>query len=209
MAMKTILIEWVSVGPGQWLLRASNTSSGWTVIKRGIRVGKAIEAGNYSQAAEEAGQLIVIGGVIYFTSRLGGSTVLKAGVGYGGSELADRVIEAIERNVGRRLGDYLYDNWRDLWMGKHNSKNAWANEYYNRGKNPPPTDPVAIDLNGDGVISTIGLNGSNSVYFGGDGKKIASGWLGKEDGWLALYENGKIQLFGLQTGNGFIELRAN
>ena len=92
-----------------------------------------------------------------------------------------------------------------------NSVATWANpqafEYFNNAVNwQPYTDPVAIDLNGDGVISTIGLNGSNSVYFGGDGKKIASGWLGKEDGWLALYENGKIQLFGLQTGNGFIEL---
>ena len=106
-------------------------------------------------------------------------------------------------NFGRGLGNKLYDLSE---FGRYLGNQVF--EYFNRAKNwqQPYTDPVAIDLNGDGVISTIGLNGSNSVYFGGDGKKIASGWLGKEDGWLALYENGKIQLFGLQTGNGFIEL---
>ena len=104
---------------------------------------------------------------------------------------------------GRYLGNKLYDLSE---FGRYLGNQVF--EYFNDAVNwqQPYTDPVAIDLNGDGVISTIGLNGSNSVYFGGDGKKIASGWLGKEDGWLVLYENGKIQLFGLQTGNGFIEL---
>lgn len=76
----------------------------------------------------------------------------------------------------------------------------------------PPTyrvvfvDPLAIDLEGDG-IETIGVNGGSGALFDhdGDGILTGTGWLGRDDAWLVrdLNANGTIdsgaEMFGDQT----------
>ncbi len=67
-------------------------------------------------------------------------------------------------------------------------------------------DPLAIDLDGDG-IETISVNESTRVLFDldGDGLRAGTGWLNGDDGWLVLDRNGNGridnggELFGVDT----------
>ena len=71
---------------------------------------------------------------------------------------------------------------------------------------PPPVDPLALDLDGDG-IETVGLNGASSILFehDGDGIRTATGWLKGDDAFLVLDRNGNgtidngSELFGADT----------
>jgi len=77
---------------------------------------------------------------------------------------------------------------------------------------PIRRDPLALDLDGDG-LETIGLNGrsdGSSVLFDhdGDGIKTGSGWLKGDFGWLVLDRNGNgtidsgNELFGEERKSG-------
>ena len=79
-----------------------------------------------------------------------------------------------------------------------------VNENYNEGQQ---SDPMVLDLDGDGKISTFGLNGFLSRLFdhNGDGIRTANGGADSNDGVLVrdLNGNGKIdnggELFGDNT----------
>ncbi|HBM35112.1 MAG TPA: hypothetical protein DDZ71_02265 [Sulfuricurvum sp.] len=79
---------------------------------------------------------------------------------------------------------------------------------------PQPHDPLVLDLNQDGQISTIALEDSQ-VYFDitGDGVKERVGWIAPQDGFLVYDKNmnGKIEgigeVFGKDGLSGFAELR--
>ena len=82
-------------------------------------------------------------------------------------------------------------------------------------ENPNPIiSPLIIDLDGDGVESTS-LDDFNAPHFDIDGDGIAErvGWVGADDGLLALdrNSNGSIdnitELFGSPTQDGFTQLR--
>lgn len=86
---------------------------------------------------------------------------------------------------------------------------------------PPPRDPLSLDLNNDGKISTISKN--PGVYFDLDNSNFAerTSWISPQDGLLVLDRNanGKIdggaELFGTETfladgtlaSNGYIALQ--
>ncbi|TIP25753.1 MAG: hypothetical protein E5X67_23465, partial [Mesorhizobium sp.] len=78
--------------------------------------------------------------------------------------------------------------------------------------NPPPRDPLVIDLDGDGIELTS--LGASAAYFDldGDGFAERTGWVGPDDGLLVLDENGNgriddiAELFGSATSQGFQEL---
>ena len=53
----------------------------------------------------------------------------------------------------------------------------------------PPRDPLALDLDGDG-IETISQNVGIMFDLDADGIKTGTSWLGKDDGWLVLDKNG-------------------
>ncbi|MGY4830464.1 beta strand repeat-containing protein [Sphaerotilaceae bacterium SBD11-9] len=92
-----------------------------------------------------------------------------------------------------------------------------ANRNFKKGLNPPTAgypphntwgcliDPLAIDLDGDG-IETLGISG-NPIAFDhdGDGIRSATGWLSPDDAWLVLDRNGNgtidsgAELFGVNT----------
>ncbi|OHD85168.1 MAG: hypothetical protein A2Y52_03915 [Sulfuricurvum sp. RIFCSPLOWO2_02_43_6] len=79
---------------------------------------------------------------------------------------------------------------------------------------PPRRDPLVLDMDKDGFISTTSLEDSTAYFdLTGDGIKEKVGWLRANDG-LVVYdknENGKIdgidEVFGNQTTSGFDELR--
>ncbi|MYN30222.1 SdrD B-like domain-containing protein [Duganella levis] len=85
------------------------------------------------------------------------------------------------------------------------------------GKNDMSWDasitPIAIDLNGDGIHTIARQDMTGSFDLLGTGKAIQSGWLSKEDGFLAIDKNGNGQiddiseLFGgASKGSGFAKL---
>ncbi len=83
-------------------------------------------------------------------------------------------------------------------------------EDYNRAKNwRPRRDPLAIDLDGDG-IETVSAEFGIRFDHDGDGIKFGSGWVAGDDGLLVLDRNANglidsgAELFGIDTvlGNG-------
>lgn len=80
---------------------------------------------------------------------------------------------------------------------------------------PQPHDPLVLDLNQDGKISTIALSDSQ-VFFDitGDGVKERVGWIAPQDGLLVYDKNrngtidGISEVFGKDGLSGFAELRA-
>ncbi|MBI5141473.1 MAG: hypothetical protein HZA20_04670 [Nitrospirae bacterium] len=78
---------------------------------------------------------------------------------------------------------------------------------------PVFVDPLTLDLDGDGVETTP-LAGSSAMFdLDGDDFAERTGWIGKDDGLLAMdiNNNGKIdditELFGNKTENGFDALK--
>ena len=81
-----------------------------------------------------------------------------------------------------------------------------TNGLWNQAKNwtPPRIDPLALDLDGDG-IETRGADGKVVFDHNGDGLKTGTGWVQSDDGLLVLdrNKNGTIdnggELFGVDT----------
>jgi len=93
---------------------------------------------------------------------------------------------------------------------------VWTDKPYTYDKVSPndPVSPLILDLDGDGV-ETISLTGSNTMFnLLANGFKVKTGWVGKDDGLLALDVNGNgtidniNELFGNKTTNGFSILAA-
>jgi hypothetical protein len=79
---------------------------------------------------------------------------------------------------------------------------------------PDPIDPLVLDINKDGLISTISLEDSNAYFdLTGDGEKEKVGWVGGDDALLVYdeNENGEIdgisEVFGNDKLSGFTELK--
>lgn len=70
---------------------------------------------------------------------------------------------------------------------------------------PPPRDPLALDLNGDGIVKTLPI--SRDIHFDLDNSGFAerTSWVAPEDGLLVLDRNnnnfidGGAELFGTET----------
>ncbi|WP_294872603.1 calcium-binding protein, partial [Sulfuricurvum sp. RIFCSPLOWO2_12_FULL_43_24] len=79
---------------------------------------------------------------------------------------------------------------------------------------PRRSDPLVLDLNKDGLISTVSLTESTAFFdLTGDGIKEKVGWVSASEGIVAFDKNGngKIdgigEVFGTATTSGFAELR--
>ena len=99
-------------------------------------------------------------------------------------------------NLGSKLGGAAY-----------RAINPDTNTYLLQSKNwtPPRRDPLALDLDNDG-IETVGISGTVVVFdHDGDGIKTGTGWVASDDGFLVLdrNDNGTIdtgaELFGVDT----------
>ncbi|MGA0608932.1 hypothetical protein [Caldimonas sp. KR1-144] len=99
--------------------------------------------------------------------------------------------------------DYPDLKYKQVW-----GPDPAASDGYRSAKTPPPRDPLAIDLDADG-IETLGIptDGSSPVLFdhNANGIKTGTGWLTGDDAWLVrdLDGNGSIdsgrELFGVDT----------
>ena len=71
---------------------------------------------------------------------------------------------------------------------------------------PPRQEPLALDMDGDGIETNSNLDGTQILFdHNGDGIKIGTGWLRPDDAWLVLDLNGNgtidsgRELFGVDT----------
>lgn len=85
---------------------------------------------------------------------------------------------------------FLFNPFDFRWQGKdpdwlEDIKDYWKN-FFDSTVNPQIYDPITLDLNNDGKISTLNL--SDGVYFDHNGDNIAfkTSWIGKDDGILVL-----------------------
>ncbi|MDR2549748.1 MAG: hypothetical protein LBD10_06090 [Desulfobulbus sp.] len=115
--------------------------------------------------------------------------------------------------LGSYFGNGLYDLLKDSipwWLdffGLNPGIDPATNNNFMAARNwLQRRDPLALDLDGDG-IETVGILGASTVLFDhdGDGIKTGTGWLKGDDGWLVLdrNHNGSIdngsELFGVDT----------
>ena len=117
-------------------------------------------------------------------------------------KLSDQIYEEV---IGAfsELGDWLGEN---LSIGQYLPLPHEINAWWNQAKQwfLQRRDPLALDLDGDG-IETRGADGRVVFDHNGDGVKTGTGWLRPDDGWLVLdrNSNGKIdnggELFGVDT----------
>ncbi len=122
-------------------------------------------------------------------------------------------------------------SWAEIVQAASQDEIQWAVEFFNRamrelwdavpnvidplGVNTTfrsslaplrPRDPLAIDLDGDG-IETVGISGLSPILFdhNADGIRTGTGWLAADDAWLALDRDGSgsidtgRELFGVDT----------
>ena len=95
---------------------------------------------------------------------------------------------------------------QNLSIGQYLPLPHEINAWWNRAKSweLPRRDPLALDLDGDG-IETRGADGRVVFDHNNDGVKTGTGWLRPDDGWLVLdrNSNGTIdnggELFGVDT----------
>jgi Ca2+-binding RTX toxin-like protein len=125
-----------------------------------------------------------------------------------------------------RDGDGIHDELDDYPDDPNNNQNNDENAPDSGNNNdddnspdplnppPPPRDPLVLDTNKDGFISTIALSDSNAYFdITGDGIKEKVSWIAPNDGILVYDKNesGKIdgidEVFGNFTKNGFEELK--
>ena len=137
------------------------------------------------------------------------------------TSVSDAVEELFESLVNLKLGDHvkkvsgqIYEEVIGLgdWLGENLSIGQYLplpheiNAWWNQAKSwvLPRIDPLALDLDGDG-IETRGADGRVVFDHNGDGVKTGTGWLRPDDGWLVLdrNSNGTIdnggELFGVDT----------
>lgn len=79
------------------------------------------------------------------------------------------------------------------WPGS--TPDSTTNTNYREAKAWRPRDPLALDLDGDG-IETVGINPQQPIYFDSDadGMRTATGWVRPDDGLLVLDLNGNGQI---------------
>ena len=115
----------------------------------------------------------------------------------------------LSKNSDIIAGEKLINDTRPMWT--FNYPNYWLNAF---GSIVKRTNPMAIDLDGDG-LETIDINKSQ-IYFDvdNDGFREQTGWISKNEAILAIdkNENGKIdnqsEMFGSTETTGFEDLKA-
>jgi len=138
----------------------------------------------------------------------------------------DRVFDSLKKNVSYE--EYLvrqgaFKNVRDFTLGglaewglyelnEYISRNRLLDpvfdgigDFYDAARNwtPPPPDPLALDLDGDG-IETLAADGYRGALFdsNADGVRTATGWVAPDDGLLVLDRNGTMQVSRIACTHG-------
>ncbi|QSZ39035.1 RTX toxin [Actinobacillus pleuropneumoniae] len=94
------------------------------------------------------------------------------------------------RNNASDLNKPDGNNGNNQNNGSNQDNNSDVNAPNNPGRNYDIYDPLALDLDGDG-LETVSMNGRQGALFDHEGKGIrtATGWLAADDGFLVLDRN--------------------
>lgn len=121
-------------------------------------------------------------------------------------EIARKMANDIEDDAeawGKELSRDIENIRRDMIRTWEEIRQSWEDAV---NWTPPPRDPLALDLDGDG-IETLAADGYYGALFDddADGIQTATGWVAPDDGLLVLDRNGNgtidsgAELFGDQT----------
>ncbi len=107
---------------------------------------------------------------------------------------------ALPDGIGAIMVDRVY-----RWSHRSILLDQQINGPWGQAKNwAPRRDPLAIDMDGDG-IETTGVDGTVLFDHNGDGVKTGTGWVSADDGFIVLDRNGNgtidtgAELFGVDT----------
>jgi len=155
----------------------------------------------------------------------GDSVTIPAGYGSAtaqvawGSDVVDTIVDSdapIEVNVT----DFYYFGDEEIVIGDSGEVEIWDDDdgdghgFDDKDFTPLKRDPLVLDTDKDGFISTIALKDSNAYFdLTGDGVKERVGWIESNDGILVYDKNnngnidGIDEVFGNTTTSGFSELK--
>ncbi|HGM7342700.1 TPA: calcium-binding protein, partial [Stenotrophomonas maltophilia] len=129
----------------------------------------------------------------------GAPMLLGLGIGLLGSWGAGQLYDAF---IGPNIGD-LGNFWDNLF-GALGLGDGVGGDFAAARNLVPRRDPLALDLDGDG-IETVGVRAGVLFDHDGDGVRQGTGWIGPDDGLLVLDRNGNgridngTELFGVDT----------
>ena len=206
----------IAIAPGAAVVTALKITSD-------VQSGGSISPGDVISIA---GNIVGIVGAVGVVT-VGGAVVVTAGVLGLGLTIAGALANSYSSGQWPGL---IEEVRRALWPQYSLERqliDEWTNRNWQGLRRPGARNPLAIDLDGDG-IETLGIptNGSPTLFdHDGDGVRTGTGWLRPDDAWLVrdLNGNGTIdsghELFGVDTDipvmdyfrkarNGFEALRA-
>jgi hypothetical protein len=119
---------------------------------------------------------------------LAGSAAAVIGVGWAAGKLYDWAFDSATQ-IGQKFGQSAFEMWGEpIDPLIHTTYRTAATTR----PQPIVRDPLAIDLDGDGIETVgIGSNGQPITFdHNADGVRTGSGWLKGDDAWLVLDRNG-------------------
>ncbi|MBD9425934.1 calcium-binding protein [Pseudomonas sp. PDM15] len=179
--------RWIN---GVLLDKASGVLKSMGPIGDGLDLAEAawaIKEGNYDELGRVSSG--ILGGIV--AGAIAAAFIATLPVS-GGIALGAAIVAGL---FGGWAGEWWWDN---IVSSSVNTDFSAAQNFVQR------RDPLALDLDGDG-IETVGTNNGITFDFNGDGLKTGTGWVKGDDGFLALDINGNgiidtgAELFGVDT----------
>ncbi len=133
--------------------------------------------------------------------------------------MVDTIVDS-DAPIEVSVTDFYYFGDEEIVIGDSGEVEIWddddgeGNPPDDKDFTPPRRDPLVLDSDKDGFISTTPLEESNAYFdITGDGIKEKVGWIGANDGILVYDKNGNgaidgvDEVFGNSNISGFEELR--
>ena len=187
---------------GKWLGTIGGVFATIDAARTAWNANEAFQAGNTAGAIE-----------IIRDWAMGTSAAFIAGaLGFAGASLMLAPLAvaigapiAIATAIGISIAFAAAGHGGGQWLGRKISDAV--SSLFRTSLNPPRRDPLAIDLDGDGIETTGIPTTGNPILFDhdADGVKTGTGWLKGDDAWLVLDRNGNgsidsgRELFGADT----------
>jgi hypothetical protein len=222
-------VEFVNAGEGTIV---DNDDNGQVVIEvgstsadEGDESGSATLSVTLSSPLQNALDVIMsTGEVLHFSA---GQTSATATVNWG-TEIADTKVDT-DAPISVSASSFIYPSMGSVAIDGDNPTIVTGHDgevniiddddgnghpFNNKNFTPPRRDPLVLDTDKDGFISTIDLKDSNAYFdITGDGIKEKVGWIEANDGILVYDKNGNgaidgiDEVFGNSNTSGFSELK--
>jgi len=155
---------------------------------------------DWYDTGDEAGFGAAATGVVL--SWVAGMAAVAVATFFGAPIIVVVTAAAVAAGAGSALGETA---WKWISAGRDWVVDWLVNENYRRATTWRPRDPLAIDLDGDGIETRNPTFGPVLFDHNGDGVRTGTGWLAGDDAWLVMDRNGNglidsgSELFGVDT----------